>query len=76
MGSSDVWLSVPPPRGSSTFATWYYWIDKLVINVMFAQDGEKRQGLLGAWHPKHGTNKLRIGDFTFGDASRESSGPA
>jgi len=73
VGSSDVWLSVPAAAGSSAFATWYYWVDKLAVNVMFGQDGEKRQGLLGAWHPRSGTNKLVIGDFDFGDAAAAHS---
>jgi len=58
-GSSDAWLSVPPAGGSSSFATWFYWVDKLAINVMFAKDGENRQGLVGAWHPRYGTCACR-----------------
>lgn len=68
-GSSDVWLSVPPAGASSSFATWYYWVDKLAVNVMFARDSEKRQGLLGAWHPRYGTNKVVLADFDFGSGS-------
>ena len=71
-GSSDITLSVPPEGGSSSFATWFYWIDKLVINVMFAEDREKRQGLVGAWHPRHGTNKLLMADLDFSEPSMGS----
>jgi len=74
-GSSDAWLSVPPAGGSSSFATWFYWVDKLAINVMFAKDGENRQGLVGAWHPRYGTSKLLVADFDFGEASQESRDP-
>lgn len=65
-GSSNIWTSVPSSDGSTSFATWYYWIGKLGVNVMFAVEGEKRQGLLGAWHPRSGSNKLAIADFQFG----------
>ena len=65
VGSSDVWLSVPLTDGLSSFATWYYWLDKLGVNVMFALASERRQGLHGAWHPRCGTNRLAIGDFHF-----------
>ncbi len=69
-------LSEPPSGGTSSFATWFYWIDKLAINVMFAEDGEKRNGLIGAWHPRHGTCKLLLGDFDFSKPSQGSSDPA
>ncbi len=65
-GSSDVWAAVPSPHDSAAFITWFYYIDRLVINVMFALDGEKRLGLLGAWHPRSGSKKLVIVGFRFG----------
>jgi hypothetical protein len=43
---------------------------------MFAEDGEKRNGLIGAWHPRHGTCKLLLGDFDFSKPSQGSSDPA
>ena len=70
-GSSDVWLSVPSAGELSSFGVWYYRVGKLAVNVMFARDGEKRQGLLGAWHPRHDTNKFLIAEFDFGVASAD-----
>jgi len=58
-GMSDVWTTPT----DCTFATWFYKVGNLAVNVMFAIDGEKRNGLIGAWHPKLGTNKLAISDF-------------
>ena len=48
---------------SCAFATWFYCIGGLAVNVMFAADGERREGLIDAWHPLFGTNKLMVGDF-------------
>jgi hypothetical protein len=45
------------------FATWFYYVDWLAVMVMFAADGQKREGLKGAWHPRFGTNKLILSDF-------------
>jgi len=71
-GMSDMWLTPAPPGGSSSFATWFYYVDGLGINVMFATDGERRDGLIGAWHPRHGTTRLTIADFRFASRKRRS----
>jgi hypothetical protein len=62
-GMSDMWLTPARPGASSTFATWFYDIGAVAINVMFAVDGEKRQGLVGAWHPRLGTTRLTMADY-------------
>lgn len=61
-GSTDI-DTAQLPDGSCAFASWFYEIGELAINIMFAIDGEERQGLVGAWHPKFGTNKLRFEDL-------------
>jgi hypothetical protein len=65
-GMSDMWLTPAPPAGSSTFATWFYYVDGVGVNVMFAVAGEARQGLIGAWHPRQGTTKLTMADYREG----------
>ena len=45
------------------FATWFYEIENLAVNVMYALPGEKREGLKNAWHPRQGTNKLFISEL-------------
>jgi hypothetical protein len=62
-GMSDMWLAPVSSGNFSTFATWFYDVESVGINVMFAADGEKRQGLVGAWHPRHGTTRLTMVDF-------------
>jgi hypothetical protein len=63
-GMSDMWLAPSSTDRPSTFATWFYDIEGIGVNVMFAAEGEKRQGLVGAWHPKHGTTKLHITNYS------------
>ena len=60
---SDVQAEIRDSDGSCAFATWFYCIKGLAVNVMFAAAGEKRKGLIDAWHPRIGTNKLVVADF-------------
>jgi hypothetical protein len=63
VGRSDVKTATRSIDGSCAFATWLYHVGDLAVNVMFAADGEQREGLVGAWHPRFGTNRLVIADF-------------
>ena len=47
-------------NGDCAVATWRYEIGNLAVNVMYASPGEKREGLVNAWHPRLATNKLVI----------------
>lgn len=62
-GMSDLHAAVRPTDGSCAFATWFYYIDGLAVNVMFATEGEKRDGLIGSWQPRRGKNRLLVADF-------------
>lgn len=42
------------------FAAWVYQVGRLEVMVMYAAEGEMRDGLVGAWHPRLGTTKLII----------------
>lgn len=37
--------------GHINFASWFYVIDKVAVNVMYSEPGEHRKGLVHAWHP-------------------------
>jgi len=63
VGMSDVGAVFDNSDGSCVFASWFYEVDRLAVNVMYAVDGQRREGLVGAWHPHFGTNKLVIADF-------------
>ena len=62
-GMSDIEIATRASDGSCAFATWFYYLGGLAVNVMFSADGEMREGLIGSWHPRLGTNKLVVGDF-------------
>jgi hypothetical protein len=64
VGMTDMWLAPPTPGGWSTFATWFYDIEIVGVNVMFAVPGERRQGLIRAWHPRQGTTRLTMADYS------------
>ena len=63
VGTSNVVADIKNADGSCAFATWFYYVGNLAVQVMYAVDGEERQGLLGAWHPRLGTNKLEYSEF-------------
>ena len=63
IGMSDMWLDPPSPGRSSTLATWFYDIEAVSINVMFAVGGEELQKLVGVWHPRKGTTRLTMADY-------------
>lgn len=63
VGRSDVWAW--PPEGPVAFATWFYSLPHVWVNVMFALPGQRREGLVGAWHPTQGSKRLLMADFDF-----------
>jgi len=46
--------------GSVAYASWFYVIDKVAVNVMYAEPGERRKGLVHAWHPLSVGKYVRI----------------
>lgn len=57
-GSSN--LEVLTLDGRCAYAVWVHHVANLWVRVMFAADGEKRQGLDGAWHPRFGHKRLKM----------------
>lgn len=45
------------------FATRVYNIGNLAVRVMYAIEGERRQGLVDAWHPRRGAKRLALTSF-------------
>jgi hypothetical protein len=64
VGMTDMWITPPPDGGFSSFATWFYDLGFVGINVLYAEPGERRQGLVGAWHPRQGANRLTMSDYS------------
>lgn len=61
VGGSDI--ATVEMDGKVAFATWFYNVGDLAVNVMYALPGEQRQGLDVAWHPRMGAQRLRFTRF-------------
>lgn len=46
---------------SVVYASWFYVVDDLGVNIMYAEPGERRKGLIYAWHPSDFGKYVRIG---------------
>jgi len=51
------------PDGRCAFATWIHHVGRVWVQIIFALDGEHRQGLVDAWNPKYGTTRLHMVPF-------------
>lgn len=60
-GGSDVHAELTD--GNVAVASWLYQVGDVTVNVMYAADGEHRQGLELAWHPKLGSKRLHYAAF-------------
>ncbi len=47
--------------GKCAYATWFYVIGDIAVNVMYAIPGERRLGLVDSWHPSTVTKRIKIG---------------
>lgn len=56
-------LEVATLNGRCAYAVWIHHVGNLWVRVMFAAHGEKRQGLVGAWHPRFGHRRLTLAEF-------------
>jgi hypothetical protein len=63
-GASNLEVDYYAADGRPAFAAWLYEPGSgIAVMVMYAADGEQRQGLDGAWHPKLSTTRLLISSF-------------
>lgn len=60
-GGSDV--RVAKLGDKCAFATWFYEVGHLSVNLMYAIPGERREGLVDAWHPRLGCKRIKMKDF-------------
>lgn len=49
--------------GRCVFATWFYYVGALSVNLLYAIEGERRYGLTQAWHPRFGHKQLVMAMF-------------
>jgi hypothetical protein len=64
IGMSEIELA-SRPDGSVAFACWFHGLAELAVLVMYAVHEERRNGLVGAWHPRI-SNALKLADFREG----------
>jgi hypothetical protein len=67
VGRSDVWVSPLNNDGRSNFISWIYELPHVQVLVMFAAAGERRAGLVGAWHPSVGSRRITLTAFSSAD---------
>ncbi len=58
VGMSDV--NTASLHGRVVFAVWYYMSDRFSVRIMYAEPSERRQGLVGAWHPASASKCIRV----------------
>lgn len=46
--------------GCIAYASWFYVVDKVAVNIMYAEPSEHRKGLVHAWHPFSVGKRVRI----------------
>ncbi len=46
--------------GRCVYATWFYIVGSVAINIIYAEPDECRRGLIGSWNPKKITKRLRV----------------
>jgi hypothetical protein len=61
VGASDI--ATAQVEGKVAFATWFYNVGDLAVNLIYALPGEQRQGLEAAWHPRMGAQRLSFARF-------------
>jgi hypothetical protein len=60
--ASDMWVDTIDNE-EVVYATWIYQVGRIWVNLIFALEGQDRDGLIGAWHPRQHTSKFVIADF-------------
>ena len=48
------------PDGRIAYATWFYVVDRIAVNVIYAEPMERRTALVQSWHPSSINKRVRI----------------
>lgn len=59
---SDLWVDTLD-SGEVVYATWFYQVGRIWVNLMFANEEQDREGIIGAWHPRYGTARFSLSNF-------------
>jgi hypothetical protein len=60
LGTGHSNLDTANIAGKCVYASWFYIIDSVAVNVMYAEPNEYRKGLVNSWNPRSITKRLRI----------------
>ena len=61
MGTGMTDIETANIDGRSVYATWFYIVEPVAANVIYAEPSEKREGLVHAWHPSTITKCIYAG---------------
>ncbi len=50
-------------HGRCSFASWFYHIGEVAVNILYAEPGQRRFGLTQAWHPENAGRLLKMARF-------------
>ncbi len=53
-------MALEKESGNVVYASWFYVVDKVAVNVIYAEQSERRKGLVHAWHPLSMGKHVRI----------------
>ncbi len=48
-------------QGRCAYATWFYLVEPVAVNIIFAEPSENRKGLIPAWHPSTISKRIHAG---------------
>jgi hypothetical protein len=63
IGTTDLHAATLASNNEVAFAAWVYALGSLVVHVMYAIKGERRNGLINSWHPRTNAKRLTIAAF-------------
>lgn len=64
VGVAGLSTAVDNHTGKVSCAQWFYELDRFAVNVIYAEDHDFWDVTDGAWHPKFGTGRLLVHDFS------------
>ena len=61
MGTGMTDIETANLNGLCVYATWFYIVEPIAVNVIYSEPSEKREGLVYSWHPSTTTETIYAG---------------
>jgi hypothetical protein len=61
MGTGLTDIETAKLNGRCVYATWFYILEPIAVNVIYSEPSEKREGLIHAWHPSTISENIHAG---------------